>query len=84
MALRKKVGIAGKKDILRHSFASYHLALYNDQNKTMAALGHGSNTMVFKHYDAAVERSDAIKFWTLSPSGSNAPMIEEISTEAVS
>ena len=84
MALRKKAGINGFKDILRHSFASYHLALYNDQNRTMAALGHDSNAMLFRHYDAAVERSEAIKYWTLSPSGSDAPMITEVKTELVS
>ena len=47
-ALRKKAGIAGLKDILRHSFASFHLALYDDQNKPMAALGHDSNAMLFR------------------------------------
>ena len=74
-AFRSAAGFSGTQDqdILRHSFASYHLAYYNDENRTTASLGHGSSKMLFKHYDAAVERKPAIKFWNLYPDGFREP-----------
>ena len=83
MAWRAKAGIAGRKDILRHSFASYHLAYYNDENRTTASLGHGSSKMLFKHYDAAVERKPALKFWGLFPDGERNPAIVGVKGEGV-
>jgi len=57
-----------KHDWMRHTFASYHLALYGAE-KTIAALGHGDYEMLFGHYRALVTREQAEQFWKLTPEG---------------
>jgi len=57
-----------KHDWMRHTFASYHLALYGAE-KTIAALGHGDYEMLFGHYRALVTREQAEQFWKLTPDG---------------
>lgn len=41
---------------LRHSFASYHLALYSDAGKTGHQMGHTSSSMVYRTYAQAVQK----------------------------
>jgi len=53
---------------LRHSFASFHLAMHEDAAKTALMLGHTESTTLFKHYRELVRREDAVKFWKISPS----------------
>jgi integrase len=60
-----------QQDILRHSFASYHLASHSDIRALQEAMGHGSSEMILKHYKALIRKPDAIKFWTLQPSAEN-------------
>jgi superfamily II DNA or RNA helicase len=49
-----------KPDVMRHTFASYHLAAHNDANKTAAQLGHGAQLdMLFQHYRRAVRADQA-------------------------
>jgi len=52
---------------LRHSFASYHLAQHNDQNKTALLLGHRSSDVLFNHYRGLVTADDAARFWSIRP-----------------
>jgi hypothetical protein len=49
---------------MRHSFASYHLALFGAE-KTIAAMGHGDYTMLFQHYRALVTKAEAERFFGL-------------------
>ena len=50
--LRKAVGIAKwPQNGLRHSFASYHLAVHRNRALTSAELGHRSATVVYKNYN---------------------------------
>ncbi len=51
---------------LRHSFASYHLAMWQDAGKTAYQLGHTSPQMVYKAYARAVKREDAERWWALN------------------
>ena len=48
---------------LRHSFASYHLAQWEDAGKTAHQLGHTSTAMVFQNYARAVKKAEAEKWW---------------------
>lgn len=48
---------------LRHSFASYHLAMWEDAGKTAYQLGHTSPQMVYKAYARAVPKAEAVKWW---------------------
>jgi integrase/recombinase XerD len=67
-AVRHASGIKGEQqDILRHSFASYHLAAHSDFNALQSAMGHGTSEMILKHYKALIRKPDAIKFWSIRP-----------------
>ncbi len=50
---------------LRHSFASYHLALHGDAGKTGHQMGHTSSAMVYRTYAQAVRRSETAAWWAL-------------------
>jgi integrase len=52
---------------LRHSFGSYHLARYNDANKTALLMGHRSTDVLFNHYRNLVKPEAAERFWKLAP-----------------
>lgn len=75
-AIRYVAGISQKQDVLRHSFASYHLAAYADMKALQEAMGHGTSEMVLKHYRALVTKADAVEFWKIAPEG--VEFIEEV------
>lgn len=55
-------------DVMRHSFASYHIELHQSADKTALQLGHqGSTKMLFRHYKATVTKKEAAEFWELRP-----------------
>lgn len=52
----------------RHSFASYHIATYEDAGKTAFQLGHSGDVRILnEHYDAVAEPEDAKAFWAIKP-----------------
>jgi integrase len=55
-----------KPNGMRHTFASNHLAVYENAGKTAFLLGHASPALVFRHYRELVNRRDAETFWKLS------------------
>ena len=64
----RKGDMIWRGDIMRHSFASYHLAAHNDAGKTASQLGHGSHLeMLFQHYRRAVRSEQAAQFWLIRP-----------------
>ena len=52
---------------LRHSFASYHLAHFNDAAALALEIGHTDSGLVFRHYREIVKPKDAKKYWNLFP-----------------
>ena len=54
-------------DIMRHSFASYHLAYHQSADKTALEMGHRDTQMLFKHYRSVVTKDEAAKFWKIEP-----------------
>ena len=54
-------------NVLRHSFASYHLAYYRNSATTAAELGHTSPAMLYKHYRELVKPDAAAQWWELLP-----------------
>jgi len=50
---------------LRHSFASYHLAIREDAGATAYQMGHTSSATLYREYARAVRRSDADRWWAL-------------------
>jgi integrase len=56
------------QDVLRHSFASYHLRHHgNDLNLTAQELGHTTTKMLFQHYREAVKPDAGKAWWALLP-----------------
>lgn len=54
-------------DVLRHSFASNHLAHHDDAAKTALQLGHSGTQILFAHYRNLVRRDAAAKWWDILP-----------------
>jgi len=54
-------------DIMRHSFASYHLAMHSSADKTAFELGHRDSKMLFAHYRELVTQEAAQSYWAIRP-----------------
>jgi integrase len=52
---------------LRHSFASYHLAHFNDAAALALELGHTDAGLVFQHYRQLVKPKEAHRYWEIMP-----------------
>jgi integrase len=55
------------RNALRHTFASCHLAYYQDAAKTALQLGHTESRTLFAHYRELVKSRDAAQFWAIVP-----------------
>jgi len=53
-------------DLLRHTAASYLLALIGDSGKVASRLGN-SSSILLTHYHQPVKQADCEKFWTVKP-----------------
>ena len=73
-AIRHIAKFSHLQDVLRHSFASYHLAANADLNALQEAMGHSTSEMILKHYRAIVKKQDAVKFWSIRPDSTEAKM----------
>ncbi len=57
------------RDGLRHTFATYAVALIGDVGRVSEWLGHeGSTALIHRHYKAAARKADAVAFFGLRPS----------------
>jgi integrase len=65
----EKAGIGEwSPDVMRHTFASYHLAAHGDANATALQLGHaGAPGVLFDHYRALAKPGAARAFWKIAP-----------------
>jgi integrase len=54
-------------DVMRHSFASYHLAMSDNASKTALELGHSTTKTLFEHYRNLVKPDAAKAFWSICP-----------------
>lgn len=66
-ALFAAVGIKDRKDILRHSYASYAYELTGDAAKVAAELGHTDTSMLFKHYRGLVPPHAGSRYFSITP-----------------
>jgi integrase len=55
------------QNALRHSFASYHLARFNDAAALALELGHTNSNLVFQHYRQLVRPKEAERYWKIVP-----------------
>ena len=65
---KKSIGRDWRPDCLRHSYASYHFAEFNDAGLTAKNLGHPDSTLLRKDYNGAVTKAQAKEFWAIRPS----------------
>ncbi|MEJ6578269.1 MAG: tyrosine-type recombinase/integrase [Akkermansiaceae bacterium] len=54
---------------LRHSFASYHLAAFENSPALAGEMGHGSTKMIFDHYRAMRTKAEGESYWGIVPLG---------------
>ena len=66
---REVLGRDWPHDAMRHSYASYHFAMYRDAGLTAKNLGHPNPTLLRKDYNNAVTRAEAERFWLIAPGG---------------
>lgn len=52
---------------LRHSFASYNLAAFENANSLALEMGHRDSDMIFENYRQAVTKTKALPFWQIMP-----------------
>ena len=68
LAARESAGISQwPPNALRHGFASYHLAHFNDAAALALELGHTNSQLVFQHYRQLVKPRDAERYWSIAP-----------------
>ena len=60
---RRRSGVTLSHDILRHTFATYHVALTGSPSYTARLLGHTKLHMLAAHYDGVASRSSAEQFF---------------------
>jgi integrase len=60
---------------LRHSFASYYLAQFDNAAKLALQLGHVGQDLIFRHYREVVTRADAKRYWKIVPETKSAKIV---------
>lgn len=74
-ALAKKLGVPWPRNVLRHSFISYRVALIQDVNQVALEAGN-SPAIIFKHYrELVTEESARAWFGILPPEGWAPPQV---------
>jgi integrase len=63
--VKKQIGRPWPHDAMRHSYASYHFAMFKDAGLTAKNLGHPDTNLLRKDYNSAVTEEAAKKFWAI-------------------
>ena len=63
---RKDAGIQWHNDVMRHTYATYSLAAFNDIGKLSLQMGN-SPQVIHSAYKGLVSKADAERFWALRP-----------------
>jgi integrase len=67
LSAREAAGITQwPPNALRHGFASYHLAHFNDAAALSLELGHANAQLVFQHYRQLVKPKQAERYWKIT------------------
>jgi integrase len=64
------------QNALRHGFASYHLARFNNAGALALELGHASAHLVFQHYRQLVRPKQADRYWNIMPAADGKKVIQ--------
>ena len=63
------LGIKRAKNGLRHSFASFHLAKFEDAGGLALQLGHTTTKLIFEAYRELVRPEESEVYWSIVPAG---------------
>jgi integrase len=66
-ALMATLGLEWRKNALRHSYASYHLAKFEDAAGVALQMGHTSTKLIFENYRELVRPEEAELYWSIIP-----------------
>lgn len=67
-ALCRTHNIEFPMNVLRHSFATYHLAAFRNISETVLLLSHrGSPRVLWEHYNGRASKDDAVEYFKLTP-----------------
>lgn len=75
--IRAKAGISDRRDVCRHSFGSYWLAVHRDPNELAYQMGN-SPEICRKHYLEHVPRREALEYWGIAPEGVEIPTVSAV------
>ena len=64
------------KNVMRHCYASYHLAEHKSAGLTALQLGHADTDMLFNHYREIVRGTEANNYWKIAPAQQATSTIE--------
>jgi integrase len=65
--LCRELGLAWPENGLRHSYASFHLARFENAPALALQMGHTSTSMIFDHYREVVTPQAAQRYWEIRP-----------------
>lgn len=65
--LRRKANVDYRQNAARISFASYHLAAFEDAPKTAIMLGHPNPSLLYRTYRELETKEDAELYWNIVP-----------------
>ena len=69
-AVREKAKVGEwPPDVMRHSFATYHLGLHQNAPQTAHELGHTAPDMLYRHYRNLATKAEATKYFLIAPKG---------------
>jgi hypothetical protein len=68
-ALMATLGLEWRKNALRHSFASFHLAKFEDAAALASQPGHTSTKLIFENYRESASPEEAELYWSIMPAG---------------
>jgi integrase len=76
-ALAKAAGLDTlPRNGLRHSFASYHLAKFQNAAALALDMGHTSAKLIFSHYREVVTPDEAERYWSIFPPSPAANVVQ--------
>ena len=64
------------QNALRHGFASYHLARFNNAALLALELGHTNSNLVFQHYRQLVKPKQAERYWKITPAPAGKKVVQ--------
>jgi integrase len=65
--LVESAGVEWPLNSSRHSFCSYHIAKFNDENKLRNDMGHSHSGLIFSTYRELVHQTDGEKYFAIYP-----------------